>query len=123
MCFSEILSLFFDGFDPGIHVSTFAVDHDDTEVTFLVGIGVFIGYDVGMPESLEKLQLVFDVVFFFLFDLHHSEFFDNEVAFFLLFPAEEYLSKRSISEDLYPLPISLPISYYIIMKRFVFNFH
>ena len=103
----------------GVHVSEFAVDHDDAEVALVVGEGVLVGDDVDVPEFLEDLELVLDVLPFLLVDLKGLDLLECVVVV-LVGPvlAEEDVPRGSRSEPAYPVPISFPISYSYIAVRY-----
>lgn len=113
----EVLALLLHVFDFGVHVAEFAVDHDDAEVALVVGEGVLVGDDVDVPEFLEDLELVLDVLPLLLVDLKGFDLLEGVVVA-LVGPvlAKEDVPRGARSEPKYPVPISFPISYSYIHR-------
>lgn len=65
---SEVLALLLHLLDARVHVSEFAVDHDNAEIALFIGEGVFIGDDVDVPQFLQNFELILDIFSFFFID-------------------------------------------------------
>ena len=50
-----------------IHIPSFTVGHDDTEVSIFISERIFIADNIGMPEFLQQLELIFNIFSFLLF--------------------------------------------------------
>lgn len=77
---SEILALFLHLLDAGVHVAQLAIDHDDAEVALLIGEGILVGDDVDVPQFLQDLQLVLDVLALLVIDLEDLDALEGVVV-------------------------------------------
>ena len=76
-----------------MHISQFAIDHDDAEVALLVSEGVFIRDDVDVPKFLQYFELVFDILSFLFVDFDGLYFFESIVIILFCFvSAQEYIA-------------------------------
>ena len=50
-----------------IHIASFTVGHDNTEVSILIGKRIFVTDNIGMPKFLQQLKLIFNIFSFLLF--------------------------------------------------------
>ena len=117
LCLSEIFAFFLHLFDLGVHVPQLTVHHDDAEVTVSISEAIFVGDDVDVPEFLQDLELVFDVLSFLLLYFECLYPLEGVVVIFLrLVLAQEYVSRGPACHRPYPVPISFPISYSSILS-------
>lgn len=52
--FLEAFAFFLGGDDALVHIAGLAVDHDDAEIAILIGEGILIADNIGMPEFLQQ---------------------------------------------------------------------
>jgi hypothetical protein len=63
-----------------VHVAQLAIDHDDAEVAFPVGEGILIGDDIDMPQFLQDLQLILDILPLLIIDLEDLDALEGVVV-------------------------------------------
>ena len=73
-----------------MHITQFAVDHNNTKVALIICERIFIGDDIDVPQFLQYLKLVLDVLPLLLIDLDRLYLFESvAVAFLGPMPAQK----------------------------------
>lgn len=92
------------------HVASLAVDHNNAQISIFIDEVVLVGDDVGMPQLLQQLQLVLNILLLTVGTVDKPQLLDHVIRLLLLLmPAKKHLSERSGLGRWYPTPIDLPI--------------